>query len=90
MEKEKLKYIEEQCNQMLTGLYRLRHIDKGEGRLQLCSIIMVKSGIEIIAAALKRPVKIVCKENLYFKEVTCAGIRFSQMGFYAEGYRGHI
>ena len=40
MEKAKLKYIEEQCNQMLTGLYRLRHIDKSEGRLQLCSIIM--------------------------------------------------
>lgn len=82
MEKAKLKYIEEQCNQMLTGVYRLRHIDEGNGRLQLCTVIMVKSGIEIIAAALKRPVKIACKENLYFKEVTCAGIRFSQMGFY--------
>ena len=54
MEKAKLKYIEEQCNQMLTGLYRLRHIDEDKGRFQLCSVIMVKSGIELIAAALKR------------------------------------
>lgn len=82
MEKAKIKYIEEQCNQMLTGLYRLRHIDKGEGRLQLCTVIMVKSGIELITAALKRPVKIVSKDHVYFKEVTCDGIRFSQMGFY--------
>lgn len=82
MEKAKLKYIEEQCNQMLTGLYRLRHIDEGNGRLQLSRIIMVRSGIEIIAAALKRPVKITCDKNVYLKEVTCAGIRFSQMGFY--------
>lgn len=82
MEKAKLKYIEEQCNQMITGLYRLRHIDKGNGRLQLSRIIMVRSGIEIIAAALKRPVKITCDKNVYLKEVTCAGIRFSQMGFY--------
>ena len=82
MEKAKLKYIEEQCNQMLTGLYRLRHIDEDEGRLQLCTVIMVRSGIEIIAAALKRPVKITCGKNVYLKEVTCAGIRFSQMGFY--------
>lgn len=82
MEKAKLKYIEEQCNQMLTGLYRLKHIDKGESRLQLCSVIMVKSGIELIAAALKRPVKIVSKDYVYFKEVTCNGICFSQMGFY--------
>ena len=82
MEKAKLKYIEEQCNQMLTGLYRIRKIDKDKGRLQLCSIIMVKSGIEIIAEALKRPVKIVSKDHVYFKEVTCNGIRFSQMGFY--------
>lgn len=90
MEKAKLKYIEEQCNQMLTGLYRIRQIDKDKGRLQLCSIIMVKSGIEIIAAALKRPVKIRCSEHVYFKEVTLGSVRFSQMGFYAEGYRGHI
>ena len=82
MEKAKLKYIEEQCNQMLTGLYRLRHIDEDEGRLQLCTVVMVRSGIEIIAAALKRPVKITCDKNVYLKEVTCAGIRFSQMGFY--------
>lgn len=82
MEKAKLKYIEEQCNQMLTGLYRLRHIDEGNGRLQLGRIIMVRSGIEIIAAVLKRPVKITCDKNVYLKEVTCAGIRFSQMGFY--------
>ena len=82
MEKAKLKYIEEQCNQMLTGLYRLRHIDEGNGRLQLSRIIMVRSGIEIIAAALKRPVKITCDKNVYLKEGTCAGIRFSQMGFY--------
>ena len=82
MEKAKLKYIEEQCNQMLTGLYRLRHIDEGNGRLQLSRIIMVRSGIEIIAAVLKRPVKITCDKNVYLKEVTCAGIRFSQMGFY--------
>jgi hypothetical protein len=82
MEKAKLKYIEEQCNQMLTGLYRLRHIDEGNGRLQLSRIIMVRSGIEIIAAALKRPVKITCDKNVYLKEVICAGIRFSQMGFY--------
>ena len=82
MEKAKLKYIEEQCNQMLTGLYRLRHIDEGNGRLQLSRIIMVRSGSEIIAAVLKRPVKITCDKNVYLKEVTCAGIRFSQMGFY--------
>ena len=82
MEKEELKYIEEQCNQMLTGLYRLRHFDEDKGRLQLCSVIMVKSGIELIAAALKRPVKIVSKDHVYFKEVTCNGICFSQMGFY--------
>ena len=82
MEKAKLKYIEEQCNQMLTGLYRLRHIDEGNGRLQLSRIIMVRRGIEIIAAVLKRPVKITCDKNVYLKEVTCAGIRFSQMGFY--------
>ena len=82
MEKAKLKYIEEQCNQMLTGLYRLRHIDEDEGRLQLCTVIMVRSVIEIIAAELKRPVKITCDKNVYLKEVTCAGIRFSQMGFY--------
>lgn len=82
MEKEKIKYIEEQCNQMLTGLYRLKHIDEDKGRLQLCSVIMVKSGIELIAAALKRPVKIVSKDHVYFKEVTCNGICFSQMGFY--------
>ena len=82
METAKLKYIEEQCNQMLTGLYRLRHIDEGNGRLQLSRIIMVRSGIEIIAAVLKRPVKITCDKNVYLKEVTCAGIRFSQMGFY--------
>lgn len=82
MEKAKLKYIVEQCNQMLTGLYRLRHIDEGNGRLQLSRIIMVRSGIEIIAAVLKRPVKITCDKNVYLKEVTCAGIRFSQMGFY--------
>ena len=82
MEKAKLKYIEEQCNQMLTGLYRLRHIDEGNGRLQLSRIIMVRSGIEIIAAVLKRPVKITCDKNVYLKEVTCAGICFSQMGFY--------
>ena len=74
MEKAKLKYIEEQCNQMLIGLYRLRHIDEDKSRLQLCTII--------IAAALKRPVKIVSKDHVYFKEVTCNGIRFSQMGFY--------
>ena len=82
MEKAKLKYIEEQCNQMLTGLYRLRHFDEDKGSLQLCSVIMVKSGIELIAAALKRPVKIVSKDHVYFKEVTCNGICFSQMGFY--------
>lgn len=82
MEKEKIKYIEEQCNQMLTGLYRLKHIDEDKGRLQLCSVIMVKSGIELIAAALKRPAKIVSKDHVYFKEVTCNGICFSQMGFY--------
>lgn len=82
MEKAKLKYIEEQCNQMLTGLYRLCHFDEDKGRLQLCSVIMVKSGIELIAAALKRPVKIVSKDHVYFKEVTCNGICFSQMGFY--------
>lgn len=82
MEKAKLKYIEEQCNQMLTGLYRLRHFDEDKGRLQLYSVIMVKSGIELIAAALKRPVKIVSKDHVYFKEVTCNGICFSQMGFY--------
>mgnify|MGYP000346918973 FL=1 len=82
MEKAKLKYIEEQFNQMLTGLYRLGHIDEDKGRFQLCSVIMVKSGIELIAAALKRPVKIVSKDHVYFKEVTCNGICFSQMGFY--------
>ena len=79
MEKAKLKYIEEQCNQMLTGLYRIRQIDKDKGRLQLCSIIIIKSGIEIIAAALKLPLKIVIKDHVYFKEVTFNGIRFSQM-----------
>lgn len=84
MEKAKLKYIEEQCNQMLTGLYRLRHIDESNGRLQLSRIIMVRSGIELIAAALKRPVKIVSKDHAYFKEVTCNGICFSQMGFYSK------
>ena len=82
MEKAKLKYIEEQCNQMLTGLYRLRHIDKGKGKLQVSRIIMVRSGIEIIAAVLKRPVKITCDKNVYLKEVTCDGVCFSQMGFY--------
>ena len=65
MEKAKLKYIEEQCNQMLTGLYRLRHFDEDKGRLQLCSVIMVKSGIELIAAALKRPVKIVQRSCVF-------------------------
>lgn len=84
MEKAKLKYIEEQCNQILTGLYRLKHIDEDKGHLQLCSVIMVKSGIELIAAALKRPVKIVSKDHVYFKEVTCNGICFSQMGFYSK------
>lgn len=82
MEKAKLKYIEEQCNQMVTGLYRLSHIDNGRGDLRVVKLIMVNSGIEIIAAALKRPVKIECGENVFFKKVTCNGIRFSQMGFY--------
>lgn len=82
MEKAKLKYIEEQCNQMLTGLYRLRHIEKATADYNLAASFMVRSGIEIIAAVLKRPVKITCDKNVYLKEVTCAGIRFSQMGFY--------
>lgn len=83
MEKAKIKYIEEQCNQMVTGLYRLSHIDNSKGNLRVAKLIMVNSGIEIIAAALKRPVKIKCDENVFFKEVSFNEIRFSQMMFYS-------
>lgn len=90
MEKWKAMYIQEQCNRISGGVDNLNRIDKNKKGLKFSKNIMLERGIELIAAALKRPVKIRCSGHVYFKEVSFGGVRFSQMGFYAEGYRGHI
>lgn len=82
MEKRKAMYIEEQCNRISGGVDNLNRIDKSKKGLKFSKTIMLERGVELIAAALKRPVKIRCDEHVYFKEVTCNGIRFSQMEFY--------
>ena len=84
MEKWKAMYIQEQCNRIASGIDNLNRIDKCKKDLKFSKTIMLKTGIENIGEALKRPVKIRGNKNVYFKEVTFGGVKFSQMEFYAE------
>ena len=84
MEKWKVMYIQEQCSRIASGVDNLNRIDKTKKDLKFSKTIMLKTGIENIGEALKRPVKIRGNKNVYFKEVTFGGVKFSQMGFYAE------
>ena len=80
MKKEELKQIEQKCEQIAENMSQL-DVHRG---LIVFNTIEVYKGIEKIAAALHRLVKIKCGDCQYWRIVTYKGIVFSQRGFYPE------
>lgn len=78
MEKEELKLIEEKCEQIVKNMNQL-DVHRG---LIVFNTIEVYKGIEKIAAALHRPVKIRCYRRNFWRTVRYKGIVFQQKGFY--------
>ncbi len=82
MEKWKLMYIKEQCERIADGLERIGGCEGGSA-LHIYKSVHVQKGIDVIAAALKRPVKIKCMRGCYWRTVTYGSVEFEQMGFYS-------
>lgn len=80
MKKEELKQIEQECTQIAESMEQL----EVHRSLIVFNTIKVYKGIEKIAAALHRPVKIKCGDYQYWRTVAYKGIVFSQRGFYPE------
>ncbi len=78
MKKEELKLIEQKCEQIVKNMNQL-DVHRG---LIVFNTIEVYKGIEKIAAALHRPVKIKCGEWQFWRTVKYKGIVFMQRGFY--------
>lgn len=78
MKKEELKKIEQACTQIAENMEQL----DVHRSLIVFNTIKVHKGIEQIAAALHRPVKIRCGQRQFWRTVTYKGIVFSQRGFY--------
>lgn len=78
MKKEELKLIEQECTQIAECLERLDF----HSTVVVYNTINVLNGIDKIAAALHRPVKIKCGEWQFWRTVKYKGIVFMQRGFY--------
>lgn len=78
MEKEELKKTEQACTQIAENMNQL----DVHRSLIVFNTIEVRKGIEEIAAALYRPVKIKCYQRHFWRTVRYKGIVFQQKGFY--------
>ena len=80
MEKEELELIEYKCTQIAENMNQL-DVHRG---LIVYNTIELHKGIEKIAAALHRLVKIECGECQYWRIVRYKGIVFWQKGHYSK------
>ena len=80
MKKEELELIEYKCTQIVENMNQL-DVHRG---LIVFNTIEVYKGIEKIAAALHRPVKIKCGDRKYWRIVRYKGITFWQKGSYSK------
>ena len=78
MKREELKQIGQECEQIAENM---NQFDVHRG-LIVYNTIELHKGIEKIAAALHRPVKIKCGEWQFWRTVTYKGIVFQQKGYY--------
>ena len=78
MKKEELKLIEQKCEQIVKNMKQL----DVHRSLIVFNTIEVHKGIEKIAAALHRPVKIKCDQWKFWRTVTYKGVTFQQKDFY--------
>ena len=79
MTREELELIEQKCEQIAENMNQL----DVHRSLIVFNTIDVYKGIEKIAAALHRPVKIKCYRRYFWRTVRYKGIVFQQKGYYA-------
>lgn len=79
MTREELALIEQKCEQIAENMSQL-DVHRG---LIVFNTIEVHKGIETIAAALHRTVKIKCYRRHFWRTVRYKGVVFQQKGYYA-------